>query len=66
MEKVTDAQLDQQIKAANERLEKLQQQKEARLQSRRNQLAKHLEERYGVTTIQELESLLHPSPNPNY
>lgn len=66
MKKISDEQLDQQIQAANERLNKLQEQKEARLQARRNQLALYLEKHYGVTTIQKLESLLHPSPETNY
>ena len=64
--KISDDQLEQQIKIANERLDKLQKQKEERQQARRNQLARYLEEHYDVTTIQELESLLHHPQNTSY
>ncbi len=59
MKKISDEQLEKQIQLANERLNKLQEQKEARLQTKRNQIAIYLEKTYNVTTIKELESLLH-------
>lgn len=59
MKKISDEQLEKQIQLANERLNKLQEQKEARLQTKRNQIAIYLEKTYNVTTIKELKSLLH-------
>ena len=66
MKRISDEELDKKIKLANERLNKLQEKKDARLQARRNHIAVYLEEIYNITTIKELEALLQSTQNSKY
>ena len=51
MKRISDEELDKKIRLANERLNKLQEKKDARLQAQRNHIAIYLEKTYNVTTI---------------
>jgi len=66
MKRISDEELDKKIRLANERLNKLQEKKDARLQARRNYIAIYLEKTYNVTTIKELETLLQRTQNSEY
>lgn len=66
MKRISDEKLDKKIRLANERLNKLQEKKDARLQARRNYIAIYLEKTYKVTTIKELETLLQRTQNSEY
>jgi len=66
MKRISDEELDNKIRLANERLNKLQEKKDARLQARRNHIAIYLEKTYNVTTIKELEALLQRTQNSEY
>lgn len=66
MKRISDEELDKKIRLANERLNKLQEKKDTRLQARRNHIAIYLEKTYNVTTIKELKALLQRTQNSEY
>ena len=59
MKRLTDEELQQKIQKRKEELDSLLSMEKERIQARRSKPGAYLEERYGITTIQELESLLY-------
>ena len=60
MKRLTDEELKQRIAKRKEGLDRLLALEQERNQARRVKIAEHLECRYGVTTIQQLDQLLAP------
>lgn len=59
MKRLTDEELQQKIQKRKEELDSLLSMEKERIQARRSKIGEHLEKNYGITTIQELESLLY-------
>ena len=59
MKRLTDEELQQKIQKRKEELDSLLSMEKERIQARRRKIGEHLEKNYGITTIQELESLLY-------
>ena len=59
MKRLTDEELQERIQKRKEELDSLISMEKERIQARRCKIGAYLEESYGITTIQELESLLY-------
>ena len=59
MKRLTDEELQKKIQKRKEELDSLLSMEKERIQARRSKIGEYLEKNYGITTIQELESLLY-------